>query len=109
MKTPYCVPDFIANVLQKEKQYKVDGIAGAAHAAAYKCYKKQESLDLYNSSIAVMLSEMQHEVNTGGQFEISLHLDHYTNNHFLSYGQEVILTVASWLFSHEENHLDREF
>ena len=36
---------------------------------------------MYNSSVAVMLREMQREVNTGRPFESRLHInDHNTNN-----------------------------
>ena len=52
-------------------------------AAAHKHYKKkQEYQDLHNSSAAVMLREMQREVNTGRPFERRLRVDSYTNNHF---------------------------
>ena len=108
MKAPYRVRQFFVTKLQQVHRFKVDIIAGDANAAAYKYYKKQEYRDLYSSSVAVMLREMQREVNTGRPFERRLHIDYHTNNHFLSFAQQVILIVASWLFSHEENHLDPE-
>ena len=77
---------------------KVDVIAGDANEAAYKYYKKQEYQDLYNSSVAVMLREMQLEVNTVRPFESRPHIDYYTYNNFLRFAQQVILFVASWLF-----------
>ena len=61
--------------------FKVDVIAGDANAAAYKYYKKQEYQDVFNSSIAVMLRDMQREVNMGHPFESRLHIDYNTNNH----------------------------
>ena len=45
--------------------FKVDVIAGDANSAAYKYFRRQEPQDLYNSSVAVMLREMQREVNEG--------------------------------------------
>ena len=60
---------------------KVDVIAGDANAAPFKYYKNQEYQDLYDSSVAVMLREMQREVNTGHTFEIKLHIVCSTNNH----------------------------
>ena len=55
-----------------------------------------------------MLREKQCEVNMGHRFESRLHIYCYHNNHFLSFAQQVILIVASWLFSHGENNLDTE-
>ena len=49
---------------------KVDVIAGEATAAAYKCYKNQEYQDLYNSSVAVMLREMQRETHLKASFTL---------------------------------------
>ena len=60
---------------QQVCHFKVDVIARNANAAAYRKYKTQEYQDLYNSSVAVMLREMQREVNTGQPFEIRLHID----------------------------------
>ena len=61
---------------------RVDVIAGDANAAAHKYYKKQEYHDLYNSSVAVMLIEMQREVNTGYPFGTRLNIDYYHKNQF---------------------------
>ena len=36
---------------------------------------------MYNSSMAVMLTEMQREINMGRPFENRLHIDCSTNNH----------------------------
>ena len=58
-----------------------DVIARDANAAAYKYYKKQERQDLHDSSVAVMLREMQREVNTGHPIERKLHMDYSTNSH----------------------------
>ena len=54
--------------LQQVCHIEVDVIAGDANAAAYKYYKRQEYQDLHNSLVAVMLREMQREVNTGHPF-----------------------------------------
>ena len=61
--------------------FKVDVIAGDANAAVFKYYNKQEDQDLFNSSVAIMLREMQREVNLGLPFENRLHIDYSTNNH----------------------------
>ena len=70
-----------ATVLQQVHHFKVDVIAGDPNAAAYRYYQRQEYQDLYNSSVAILLREMQREVNTGRPFERRLHIDHSTNNH----------------------------
>ena len=97
MSAPASVRQFFQTVLQLVYHFKVDVIAGDANAAAYRFFKKQDYQDLYNSSVAVMLREReietQPEVNTGRPFESRLHVDHYSNNHFLSV-QKVILIVA---------------
>ena len=54
--------------------------------------KKQEHQDLHDSSVAVMLREMQREAKTGHPFERRLHIDYSTNNH------------PTWL--HEANDTD---
>ena len=59
----------------------VDVNAGDATAAANKFYRRQDYQDLHNSSVAVMLREMQREVNVGRPFETRLHIDYNTNNH----------------------------
>ena len=40
----------------------------------------QEYQDLYNSSVAIMLREMQREVDAGRPLERRLHIDYSTNN-----------------------------
>ena len=60
--------------------FKVDVIAGDANAA-YKYYKRQEYQDLHISSVAIMLREMQREVNMGHPFESGLHMHYSTNGH----------------------------
>ena len=108
MKAPYRVRQCFKTVLQQVHHFKVDVIAGDANAAAYTYYRKQEYQDVYNSPVAGMLREMQREVDTGRPVESRLFIDYYTNNNFLSFAQQVILIVCSWLFSHGENHLDPE-
>ena len=63
MKAPYRVRQFFAKVLKKVEHNRVDVIAGDANAAGYKYYKRQECQDLCNSSVAVLLREMQRAVN----------------------------------------------
>ena len=75
---------------------------------AFAFHRRQEYQDLHNSSVAVMLREMQREVYMGRPFESRLILMTIPIITFLSFAQQVILTVASWLFSHGENHLDPE-
>ena len=81
MKSPLRVRQF-------SKQYfntctiGVDVIAGDANAAAYKYFKKHKYQDLYNSSVAIMLREMQREGNEGRPLESRLDIDYFTNNHF---------------------------
>ena len=78
----------------------VDVIAGDANAAAYIYYKSQEYPDLYNSSVAVMLREMQREVKTGHPFEAGFFtLIILPIMILLSFTQQMILIVALWLFS----------
>ena len=52
-------------MLQQVCHLKVDVIAGGANAAAYKYYKNQEYQDLHDSSVAIMLREVQLKVNMG--------------------------------------------
>ena len=59
-------PAVFKTVLQKVHHFKVDVVVGDANAAAL----------LKKSSVAVVLREMQREVNTGRPFENS------NNNHF---------------------------
>ena len=81
MRAPYRVRQFVAKVLKKVEHYMVDVVAGDANTASYKHYKRQEYQDLYISSVAAMLREMQREVNMNLPFESRLHLDYSTNNH----------------------------
>ena len=64
MKPPDPVRECFKTVLQQVCHLEVDIIAGDANAGAYKYYKNQEYQYLYNSSVAVLLREMQREVNT---------------------------------------------
>ena len=63
--------------------------------------KRQEYKDLCKYSVAVMLREMQREVNMGRPCEMILRPIII----ILSSAQHVILMVASWLFSHGEKPL----
>ena len=81
MKSPAAARIFFKTVLQQVCHFKVDVIAGDANTAAYRYYNNQEYHDLYNSWVAVMLREMQREVNTGQPFANRLHIDYSTNNH----------------------------
>ena len=65
MKLPAAAREFFKTALQQVCHFKVDVIAGDANAAAYKHCRNQECQDLNNSSVAIMLREMQREVNTG--------------------------------------------
>ena len=82
MKPPYHFRQLFKTVLQHVHNNRVDVIAGDANAAPCKYYKKQEEQDLHNSSVAVMLREMQREVNTGRRYDSRLHIDYHTNSHF---------------------------
>ena len=81
MKSPAAVRECLKTVLQQVYHFKVDVIAGDANAASNKYYKKQEHQYLHDSSVAVMLREIQREVNTGHPFERRLHIDYSTNIH----------------------------
>ena len=63
--------------------FKVDVIVGDANSEACEYLRKHEYRDLYNSSFAVMLREIQREVDEGRPFEDTLRIDYYNNNHFL--------------------------
>ena len=80
MKSPAAVREFFGTMLQQMCHFKVDVIAGETNAAAYK-YHKKEYQDLHISSVAIMLREMQREVNMGLPFENRLHFDYSTNYH----------------------------
>ena len=63
--------------------------------------KNQENQDLCDSSVAVMLREMQREVNTGHPCGSKLHLDYSTNNHppHLHAGDDLdccFMIILSW-------------
>ena len=79
---------------KKVQHYRVDVIAGGASAAAYRYYKKQTYQDLYNSSVAVMLREMQSEVKTRFPCESRLHIEYCHNIHFPSFAQPAISIVT---------------
>ena len=74
MNAPGSVRKFFKKVFQHVYNFKVDVIAGDANAAAYKYYKNQKYQDLYSSSVAIMLREIQREVD-GGPFEDRLCID----------------------------------
>ena len=59
MNSPAAVREFFKTVLQQVYHFKVDVIAGDVNAAAYKNYRNQGYKDLHNSSVAIMLREMQ--------------------------------------------------
>ena len=67
-------------MLQQVCHFMVDVIAGDANAAAHMYYKNQKQ-DLYNSSVATMLREMQREVNTERPFQSRLRIDDTTKSH----------------------------
>ena len=81
MNAPGSVRQFFKTMLQHVHNFKVDVIAGDANAAAYKYFQKHQYQDLYNSSVAIMLREMQREVSAGRPFESRLHMDYFYNNH----------------------------
>ena len=68
MKALYRVRQIFAKVIKKVQHHRVGVIAGDANASAYKYYKKQEYQDLYNSSVVVMLREIQRVVDLDGSF-----------------------------------------
>ena len=63
--------------------FKVDVSAGNANSAACEYLRKLEYRDLHNSSVAVILREIQREVDEGRPLGDSLCIDYYNNNHFL--------------------------
>ena len=81
MKTPHRVRQFFEKVLKKVQHYRVDVIAGDANEAVYRVFQRHKYQDLYNSSVAVKLREMQREINMGRPFESRLHIDDSANNH----------------------------
>ena len=106
MNAPASVRQFFKTVLQQVHHLKVDVIAGDANAATYKYYKPQECQDLHNSSVAIMLKEMQREVNSGRPFESKHNVHYSTFNHSsqLSSASDLdccCMAILSW-----RNHLD---
>ena len=98
MNSPAAVREFFGTMLQQVCHLKVDVIAGDANAAAFKYYKKQEYQDLHSSSVAIMLREMQREVNMGLPFEDTLHMDYSTSTVIrLSFTHRMTSTLALWL------------
>ena len=69
MTAPGSVRKIFKTALQQVYNLKVDD-------------RRQEYQDLHNSSVAVMLREMQREVNMGRPLESRLHIDYNTSNHF---------------------------
>ena len=63
MTAPGSVRNIFKIALQRVYNFEVDVIAGGANAAAYKIYKMQDYPDLHNSSVVVLLREMQREFN----------------------------------------------
>ena len=57
MSAPGSVLKFFKTVPQQ-----VDVIAGDANGTAHKYFRNQKYQDLYNSSVAIMMREMQHEI-----------------------------------------------
>ena len=80
MSAPASVPKLFKTELQQVHHFKVDVNAGDANAAC-KCYKHQEYQDQHISSVAILLREMQREVNMGQSFESGLYMHYSTNNH----------------------------
>ena len=72
---------FFKKVLQATHNWRVDVIAGDANAASYRYYPSQKCKDLHNSSVAIMLREMQSEVIRNQPYERRLHVDYLTNHH----------------------------
>ena len=81
MNSPAAVREGCKTVLQQVCHFKVDVIAGDDNAEAKRYFQKKKKSRSLQSSAAVMLREMQHEVNTGHPFERKLHKDCSTNNH----------------------------
>ena len=65
MTAPGSVRNIFKIALQRVYNFKVDVIAEDANLAAYQFYKRQDYQDLHNSSVVVLLREMQREVNMG--------------------------------------------
>ena len=106
MNSPAAVREFFGTVLQQVYHFKVDVIARDAHAAAYKHCKKQEHQDLYGSSVAVMLRDMQREVNTGHPFERKSTNNHPTQLHAADDLDCCFMAVLSWRDDKEEEQTE---
>ena len=109
MNAPAAARHSFETVLKQVCHFKVDVIAGDANAAAYRYYRHQEYQDLHNSSVSIMLREMQREVNRGRPFVSRLHVGYSTENIRLSFTQQMILIVALWLFSHGKSETLKRF
>ena len=83
MNAPGSVRKFFEKVLQQVYNFKVDVNAGDANAAACEYLRKHGYRDLYNSSNAVTLREIQREVDEGRPLGDTHCIDYYNNNHFL--------------------------
>ena len=79
---PAAVPQFFTTVLQQVCHFMVDVIAADAQRCSIQVLPMSRVHDLYASSVAVTLREMQREVNTGHPFDSRLHIDDYRNDHF---------------------------
>ena len=88
MNAPVSVRKFSKKVLQQVYNCKVDVIAGDANAAACKYFRNKKYKDLYSSSVAIMLRELQHEVNEGRPIANKLCIDYYHNNQSLHLSSE---------------------
>ena len=80
LRVPYCVRHFFAKVLKKVRHFRVDVVAGDATAAAYRYQQRKEYQYFCNFWVAVMLREMQREVNMNRPFQSRRHCDYSTNN-----------------------------
>ena len=107
MNAPGSVRKFSRKVLQLVYNFKVDVIAGDANSAAYIYFRREEHQDLYNPSVAVMLREMQREVNEGRPLKTRFALIIIIIIPSIS-AQQMTLIVASWRSYHGENHQDQE-
>ena len=108
MNAPGSVRKIFKKVLQLVYNFKVDIIAGDANSAACMYFRRQEHRDLYNSSVAVMLREMQREVNEGRPLKTRFALIFIIIIIPSISAQQMTLIVASWRSYHGENHQDPE-
>ena len=63
MNSPAAFREVFGTMLQQVCHSNVHVTEEDANTAAYKYYKRQEYQDLHNSSVPIMLKEMQREVN----------------------------------------------